>query len=605
MKQKEVMLLGALFLFFLLLRFFALSADPLFIKRLGDVSDEGYWAHNSRNMVLFGGWLQDDLAQGIALAPLYALFLFFSFSFFGVSYFSMRLINALFGFLSIVLFYFFIKRHKGQKSALHAVLLLGFSLTFLAYNRLALVETFLGFWTLLAFFLWGEKKYFFSGIAMSLAILAKITGVYFLLAFLILLFFDFLRAKKELKAVFREAALFCFGLLPGAATYFWLYSLDKRLPLTLFSLGGVYNPVAFFAKHLFAVLGNSLFAKIDFFLIMLLVFVYFLHALQQRRAIEQMGFIEYSAIAWLFGGAIGICLTDFADRRFLVLIFPLIFLATEGLKAKRIEFSKAVQYVSERKWLGPGGLFFSSLLVFSLLSFFNPLFVTAFDSYYSIVALVFAGLLFLFVLFLHRSLRLIAFCLFLFIAVPLFYVPVVIAAEAFNIFSIPIALKFGWKAALLLLALLLAVFYKKVALTQKFAKTVLIAFVAINLVMTAIAFSTLSFSVQQASQQLDSVVAKGEIVAGTVPHYLSLENSCLPVVFNKMQMYSKINRNTVPDFFLVTVRADGMNTATNYDETHFRETKFIKDIYLLPIAFSQHYRMHLRLYCVSNERRKC
>ena len=105
MKQKEVMLLGALFLFFLLLRFFALSADPLFIKRLGDVSDEGFWAHNSRNMVLFGGWLQDDLAQGIALAPLYALFLFFSFSFFGVSYFSMRLINALFGFLSIVLFY--------------------------------------------------------------------------------------------------------------------------------------------------------------------------------------------------------------------------------------------------------------------------------------------------------------------------------------------------------------------------------------------------------------------------------------------------------------------------------------------------------------------
>ncbi len=605
MKQKELMLLGALFLFFLLIRFFALSADPLFIKRLGDVSDEGYWAHNSRNMVLFGGWLQDDLAQGLAFAPLYAVFLFLSFSAFGVSYFSMRAVNAFFGFLSIILFYFFIKRHKGQKSAFAGVALLGFSLTFLTYNRLALVETFLGFWLLSAFFLWGEKKYFFSGIAMSLAILAKITGVYFLLPFLILLFFDYLHASKQLKAVFRRATLFFSGLLPGAAAYFWLYSLDARIPLTFFSLSSVYNPLGFFANHLFAVLGNALFAKIDFFLITLLALLYFFNALQQRRGIKQMGFIEYSAIAWLAGGAIGISLTDFADRRFLVLIFPLILLATEAMQVKRIEFSKAVQYLAERKWLSASGLFFPSLLAFSLLSFFNPLFVLVYSSYYSIVAFVFAGLLFLFVLFLHRSKHLLAFCLFLFIAVPLFYVPVVIAAEAFNIFSIPAALKFGWKAILLLFAALLAIFYKKIAFTQKFAKTVLFAFVAINLVMAAIAFSTLSFSVQQASQQLDSVVAKGEIIAGNVPHYLSLENSSLPVVFNKMQMYSKMNRNTVPDFLLVAVRADGMNTAIDYDETYFSETKFIKDIQLLPIAFSSHYRVHYKLYCVSNERRKC
>lgn len=60
-----------LFLIFLFIRVIYLDADPCFLKRFGDVGDEGYWAHNARNAILFGRWMIDDYQ----LSPLDLYFL--------------------------------------------------------------------------------------------------------------------------------------------------------------------------------------------------------------------------------------------------------------------------------------------------------------------------------------------------------------------------------------------------------------------------------------------------------------------------------------------------------------------------------------------------
>lgn len=610
MGPRHRQLLLALLLFFLFVRLFALSADPLFIKRTGDVVDEGYWAHNPRNALLFGSMLQDDLAQSTALAPLYGFFLSLSFSAFGVSYFGMRFVNAAFGFLSIVLFYFFIKRHSSEKNAFYGILLLGFSLTFLTYNRLALVESFLGFWMLLVILLWGERKYLLSGLAMSVAILAKITALYFLPIFALLFLFQYARETTLPK----RTVLFLFGLLASPVAYIAIYSADPRIPMTLFGLSSTYNTLAFLWKNIFFMIGNDFFAKIDVILIFSLVALYFFDALRQKRVLSKMGFLEYASIAWLVGGLIGVCLSDFPTRRFLPLLFPLVLLAVRGLQVKGLSLSHVVQSISNRNWHSTKGLLFSAFFAFSFFSFFNPVFARLLESslkipipfyYYSILPVAFLAFIACFVMFLHRSNKAIAFCLLALIAVPLFYLPVMLLSEAFNMFSFVDALKTPWKVLILLGLAGSALFYNRVYISEKAIKKILPLFIAINLAMMAFAFSGLSFSIQQESQQLNSIIGKGETVVGGVAHELCLENSSLPIIYNKQPIYSEMNRNIKPDFLLTTERFDGASNETNYGPEHFDETKFIKDIYLLPVVHSGHYRVHAKLYCVSNERRRC
>ena len=80
-------------------RLYAVDADPPTWHHMGFFSDEGWWAHNARNKALFGTFVieepRDEFNQGIWLAPVFSALVWGSFSLFGVSLWSLRLISVL------------------------------------------------------------------------------------------------------------------------------------------------------------------------------------------------------------------------------------------------------------------------------------------------------------------------------------------------------------------------------------------------------------------------------------------------------------------------------------------------------------------------------
>ena len=180
-----------LFLVMLLLRLVYLDADPSFVKRVSDLSDEGIWVHGARSLFLFDDPSPDQANQSWSVTILHTLLMVLSFSFFGVGLYQARLVSALSGWFILLILYFFIKRQWGEKPALVSVLILGLNDTFLIYNKLAFGVVLPEMFILLAFFLWykGAKNkvfYLLSGISFALAILSKLSAYYFALVFLIL-----------------------------------------------------------------------------------------------------------------------------------------------------------------------------------------------------------------------------------------------------------------------------------------------------------------------------------------------------------------------------------------------------------------------------------
>ena len=169
----------------LLLRVINLDADPsAFISR-DVITDEGWWAHNARNAILYSQWIMDDYNLGLYSAYLYNALLYFTFEVFGISFTTMRMLSALAGWFTVVLLFLLVRRESGARAALFAGALLGFSNLHIIYSRSGFAESTMVFFLALAFWLWSlrQKHWFFalmSGVAFALMLLTKITAIYVL-----------------------------------------------------------------------------------------------------------------------------------------------------------------------------------------------------------------------------------------------------------------------------------------------------------------------------------------------------------------------------------------------------------------------------------------
>jgi hypothetical protein len=74
-RRAEIGFVLALLVIVLVPRLFRLSADPPLDFQTGYQPDEGAWAHNARQHVLFGRWVMEDHNPGLFAAPLYTLVL--------------------------------------------------------------------------------------------------------------------------------------------------------------------------------------------------------------------------------------------------------------------------------------------------------------------------------------------------------------------------------------------------------------------------------------------------------------------------------------------------------------------------------------------------
>lgn len=106
------------------------------------VTDEAFYCHDARNLVLSGSiyTVGDDFHNALIM-PLLHIIQVGVFRAFGFSLVASRMISVVFSFATLGLFYAACRRAFGTRVALPALLLLGFDHISLLYNRMALMDT--------------------------------------------------------------------------------------------------------------------------------------------------------------------------------------------------------------------------------------------------------------------------------------------------------------------------------------------------------------------------------------------------------------------------------------------------------------------------------
>ena len=144
-RKSRTWLIGACLIFVIFavgLRVFALESDPY--PRLcwstGLLTDEGFYIHNARNLVLFGRERTDEFNNSLIMPTLHYVQVAV-FRLFGVSSVSARSISVVLSLATLAVFFSAMQRAFNQKIAGVATLFLGLDHINLLYNRMALMDT--------------------------------------------------------------------------------------------------------------------------------------------------------------------------------------------------------------------------------------------------------------------------------------------------------------------------------------------------------------------------------------------------------------------------------------------------------------------------------
>ena len=176
-----VLRLGLLLLC-LVIRLAALNADPpsWLSWSAGLYTDEGFYTLDARHQALFGTLAPGNFHDRL-LSPLLSLIQQGVFAVFGPGLLQARLICVVFGLLTVMVFWWGLRRAYGTRTADCGALFLGLAPPFALYNRLALQETPTVFWLVLAFALWtqsGQSRTLLSGVSVAMAIVFKGLAVF-------------------------------------------------------------------------------------------------------------------------------------------------------------------------------------------------------------------------------------------------------------------------------------------------------------------------------------------------------------------------------------------------------------------------------------------
>jgi len=165
---------------FALLRLAWLGADPGYL--VADVlTDEGWYALNARNHVLFGSWVWDEHNVALVLCPLHTLALRASYALSGVSFASSRLPGALAAALTVGLVAWRLRRQPAA-AALAAALVATQPVLF-SLSRAALAESLQLLFVTLTWALASAERprrltWLLAGAAAGLALASKATALY-------------------------------------------------------------------------------------------------------------------------------------------------------------------------------------------------------------------------------------------------------------------------------------------------------------------------------------------------------------------------------------------------------------------------------------------
>ena len=208
-----------------------LDCDPSPIKTFEDFADEGLWQHNARCKALFGSFLIDDVNQDVIASPLFTAFQWMSFSLFGVSIYSARLVCLLSLWLMLAMLYVLVRRESAAGRAILIVALLGLMHETLMYTKwstpilpeMCFLTAILFFWELgRAGSPWWMVL---SGGSLMAAVATKLTAAYFGLSMLLFLAGTYW-LRKEVDG--RRLLWFGGGVVAGAIPLAPFFALDRR-----------------------------------------------------------------------------------------------------------------------------------------------------------------------------------------------------------------------------------------------------------------------------------------------------------------------------------------------------------------------------------------
>ena len=214
----------------------------LFLNKLGERSlynpDEGRYAEIAKEMVLRNDYIEPRLYNVDYLAKpiLFYWLLIVSFKLFGITEFAGRLVPALFGFLGVLITYWFMQKKLGKKAAIYSSLIMTTNFWYLQVGRFLIIDMVFTFFTLcsLLFFYCGitevkNKKlfYFLFYVSLAFSFLAKGFVCFFLTGIpigLYLLLTQQIKKPRFLRKHFLWIAFFLF-LTAG-----WMIKISLQEP---------------------------------------------------------------------------------------------------------------------------------------------------------------------------------------------------------------------------------------------------------------------------------------------------------------------------------------------------------------------------------------
>ncbi len=317
----------------LFLRLIYLESDPSFLMNRAFITDEGWWVHNARNAVLFGNWIIDEFNQALYIAPLFSIIEYSVFKILGVSIFSARLAPAVAGSLSIIVFYLLLRRFWDKEKSALATLFLGFSAIHIHYSRMAFIETTLILFLLLSLYFWvkGNDHWiwgFFSGICIGMALLTKLTAVFFFPIFLILWSMELIR--KEF--VIKKSILFAIGASIVISPYLIFFVLLRWEEWSI-NFGSSYNSIT--PYRVWKIFTNTTFSLTPILssILYLYLFGFFRRLIKRwKDTIMEIDYLEVLSLSIFIGNAAFlIFFPSQPERRYLVSIIPLAIIGTKVL----------------------------------------------------------------------------------------------------------------------------------------------------------------------------------------------------------------------------------------------------------------------------------
>jgi len=636
MKIEKMLLI--LIVVFAFSRILFLDADPLLFNVGFYMSDEGRWSQEARNQVLFGEWITDDFSPALASAPLYVFLLFIIFKLFNVHLFTARLISALPGILSIFLLYFIVKKHD-QRLAVIAAFILAIDNAFFTYNRIGFPESLYLFFLLLSFFFLTSGRsnfhYLSAGACFMLAVLSKLSAIYFSVSIFFYLAALYLRKETNLKGILIYLVGFLLVAVP--ALFFYYIPLYPVLEPSMKVFARPWLPIFFpFRISYFAL--NSYFSYPSIFLLLILSLIYlkerkiltFLTNIKQN--IKLLDEIELMAFSWFFGLLIAVVFSDFIERRFTPLIIPLVLFSSMLLDKREkynfkgeerinlltfiillVPFLNLMRYPNSMlsNYVNLRPIVESTLppRIFSMIEQFGYIFDDVTITKLALISLYYLIAITLVVLYVtilrHKSKYKDIIDKYL----PKFSLIALLLALSFNLIYRNSTIVFSYINIPTILIVLIGVplsvllFISIRKHTFFFKKIFLSAYVIFCILLITYTLLFPSFTAKNASAKMSNISDEGEWIVGVTAHTLSFENKLRPLFWvpNRKDM-AHVNKDAIekykPKYYQVThfygekmnfskstyPRPDQLNGSLVYLDTFelwpiFRKPRVIVDLY--------------------------